>query len=751
MQLRASGSWSLPLSTPSSTLRPLNGRPPPGGDDGPHKELQNWSSLIGIVTAIVGNILIALALNVQRYAHIRIHRRRAQARDRAKQALKNAAKRRRNRAGAGYGTTDSTANGDDGVGGGVVCSPLNGSRSGEGAGYEAEAEDEYDDVPDARESDPLAQSFQSTDSRSSDDGEQPRVASTYLKDPYWWLGQVLITVGEMGNFLAYGFAPASIVSPLGVVALISNCVIAPILFKEVFRQRDFWGVVIAIAGVVTVVSSANQKETKLAPHDVWDAITTMAFEIYLGVTCALIMVLMWASPRYGSRTILVDLGLVGLFGGYTALATKGVSSMLSSTLLGAFTTPVTYALVLVLLSTAVMQVRYLNKALQRFESTQVIPIQFVLFTLSVIIGSAVLYRDFEETTAEQAVKFVGGCLLTFFGVFLITSGRSRINDDEGDILSDADGVEETIGLAEQDTTTTPRTPQRPSRRASGSTGSRRPAGRLFSEILSRPLRSLVDGRITGWRTKQKGSSGDRQQEGPVPSSAEALWHNAEHAQGPEHPGAGSRAISSDAVLEVSWHASDAASPRAPRTPRYVRPTDAHSSTTRRTASLSRHSHPSILDGPFISPSPFSSTVSAVVADKILQHVDGSILRRNSAGAAVVVVAAAARSRRLSVRSGLFGAREDEDERQRQRQQQVVGAALPSSGNDETIDDGRNGHQGPLSGPRSRARTLSNTIGEFLGLRRNPKEAVLDGEEDDLLTQDAARWVEDTNDTSPALA
>lgn len=125
---------------------------------------------------------------------------------------------------------------------------------------------------------------------------------------------MLITVGEMGNFLAYGFAPASIVSPLGVVALVSNCVIAPIFFKETFRPRDFWGVIIAIGGAVTVVLSAKQEETKLGPHEVWDAITTMEFEIYMGVSCSLIALLMWLSPRYGNRTILIDLGLVGLFG-----------------------------------------------------------------------------------------------------------------------------------------------------------------------------------------------------------------------------------------------------------------------------------------------------------------------------------------------------------------------------------------------------------------------------------------------------
>ncbi|KAJ4292207.1 hypothetical protein N0V88_005838 [Collariella sp. IMI 366227] len=406
------------------------------GHGGSEDELQNWSSLIGIITAICGNILIALALNVQRYAHIRLHRRKKQVRDRARQALKNAATASRGQGMGGIYGTSGTSNGD---------------RSSNGALNGASGRYSEEDVRDSSETDPLTRSFRSDDDDTDDDeGDKTQVASTYLKDPYWWLGQVLITVGEMGNFLAYGFAPASIVSPLGVVALVSNCVIAPIFFKEVFRPRDFWGVIIAVMGAVTVVLSAKTEETKLGPHEVWDAITTMEFEIYMAVSCALIALLMWLSPRYGNRTILLDLGLVGLFGGYTALATKGVSSMLSSTLLGAFTTPVTYVLLFVLLFTAIMQVRYVNKALQRFDSTQVIPIQFVLFTLCVIIGSAVLYRDFERTTSEQAVKFVGGCLFTFFGVFLITSGRPRQDDADEATLSDAEGIEETIGLADQD-------------------------------------------------------------------------------------------------------------------------------------------------------------------------------------------------------------------------------------------------------------------------------------------------------------
>jgi magnesium transporter len=263
------------------------------GDSGkPGDKIQEWSSLIGIVTAIVGNILIALALNVQRYAHIRLHKQRSRNRKRAKEALKHP---HPGDHGGSYGTIGGGSNGT-------------GYQNGHGT-----STDEGNRMDESRETDPLVGSFHSEASESTDSKEDD-TSSSYLKSPYWWLGQVLITLGEMGNFLAYGFAPASIVSPLGVVALISNCIIAPAMFHEKFRQRDFWGVVIAVGGVVTVVLSAKQEETKLNPHDVWDAITTLAFEIYLAVTIFLILVLMWASPRYGRRTILIDLGLVGLFG-----------------------------------------------------------------------------------------------------------------------------------------------------------------------------------------------------------------------------------------------------------------------------------------------------------------------------------------------------------------------------------------------------------------------------------------------------
>ncbi|RHZ53836.1 DUF803 domain membrane protein [Aspergillus thermomutatus] len=414
-----------------------------GGHNGGH--IHEWSSLIGIVTALVGNVLISLALNIQRYAHIRIEREWEQSKLQRELEWKRA-NSGRNAAGA-YGATADDEEDDREARRERRPFPR----------YRDESPDTGPELPEdfLRQSDEfsdgesssrgrLRESFLSDQTiRPGDKDSRHGRRKSYLRSPYWWAGIVLMCLGEAGNFMAYGFAPASIVSPLGVVALISNCVIAPIMLKEKFRQRDVWGVLIAIAGAVVVVLSASSSEEKIGPHDIWIMITRWEFELYLGLTAALIAALMWVSHMYGSRTILIDVGLVALFGGYTALSTKGVSSLLSFTLWHVITFPITYLLVFVLVFSALMQIRYINRALQRFDSTQVIPTQFVLFTLSVIIGSAVLYRDFESYTAERASKFVCGCLMTFLGVYFITSGRVRADDESSFSIDDE---EEAIGL-----------------------------------------------------------------------------------------------------------------------------------------------------------------------------------------------------------------------------------------------------------------------------------------------------------------
>lgn len=49
-------------------------------------------------------------------------------------------------------------------------------------------------------------------------GLDKAAASSVLTQTCRWLGFVLMNVGETGNFISYGFAPASVVAPLGTVS-----------------------------------------------------------------------------------------------------------------------------------------------------------------------------------------------------------------------------------------------------------------------------------------------------------------------------------------------------------------------------------------------------------------------------------------------------------------------------------------------------------------------------------------------------
>jgi magnesium transporter len=78
----------------------------------------------------------------------------------------------------------------------------------------------------------------------------------------------------------------------------------------------------------------------------------------------------------------------------------------------------------------------------------VIPTQFVLFTLSAILGSAILYGDFRTAKFHQFMTFMYGCAATFAGVWIITWEPTSKESSVGP--HDTDGViddVETEGLS----------------------------------------------------------------------------------------------------------------------------------------------------------------------------------------------------------------------------------------------------------------------------------------------------------------
>ena len=94
---------------------------------------------------------------------------------------------------------------------------------------------------------------------------------------------------------------------------------------------------------------------------------------------------------------------------------------------------------LVILVTAAIQVRDINRALMRYGTSQVMPVYYVLFTLASICGSVVLYHEFAVVSGTRRLIFLAGCCVTFFGVILITGNRASEGTAEA-ATEDSDGA-----------------------------------------------------------------------------------------------------------------------------------------------------------------------------------------------------------------------------------------------------------------------------------------------------------------------
>ena len=678
---------------------------------------RGWSSLIGVVTAICGNILISFALNTQRYAHIRLNR------EAARQEKQKAA-RSKITPSASYGTQQAEV-----------------SEEFERRSARPEPnEDALGDVNGSTETDPLIGgvhrrkvSASSEETARADDSEaDSKKEKSYLKSPIWWLGILMMVAGEAGNFLAYGFAPASLVSPLGVVALISNWLIAPLLLGERFRWRDGLGVAIAIFGCVVVVLSASDSDPKLTADAIWELVKRWEFLTYLGITIVAIVALAVASNRIGDRSILIDLGIVALFGAYTALSTKGVASLLSNTIWRVVTFPITYLLLAVLIFTAVMQIKYLNRALRRFNATMVIPTQFVLFTISVIVGSAVLYQDFQRQSGEDAAKFVCGCALTFFGVWCITTGREdeSIDDkdfDESDGMNLRDAEAAIPEVQDRDEATT----HKPAPSVTAGSGSLPQSHNAEFTSKSEPVLANQSANPSNApRTDTSLSDADDNQlvtvepgDGllPKPTSTAPL-----DSESPLRP-LQFHSTASEPNIPTVENFSSSLRPKTPlsRTPSAsITESASKSSVTPRASHLdphgshrfiNRHSVVGLLPGPLTSP--LSSSLSAVVADNLRRGVP---LNRSATG---------------SIRRQKSGRLQTSSRVPETPSPTVAGPKRHSIASGEEIDFDTEEPADTTTGLRpakNRIRSLSATLSDFLGSKgRSPRRAAQRNRDENL--------------------
>ncbi|XP_063416197.1 NIPA-like protein 2 isoform X1 [Mytilus trossulus] len=264
----------------------------------------------------------------------------------------------------------------------------------------------------------------------------------YTKDPLWWIGLVLMAVGEIGNFSAYGFAPASLVAPLGTTTVVANIFLAAIFLKEKIRAEHLFGSALTVIGAFLIVTFSSSKEKVFEGSEVTEALKTMTFTVYIIIEIIVLGVVLFLLYKVKMKKVVIYLLIADIIASITVICAKAVSGMLQLTFEGfsQMSYPGLYIMAIAMVVSAVIQVKYLNMAMREFNSTVVVPTHFVFFTISAILAGIIFYKEFWGMNGLEICMFLVGCILSFIGVYFITVGKTpgSIEETQGEPLNNTE-------------------------------------------------------------------------------------------------------------------------------------------------------------------------------------------------------------------------------------------------------------------------------------------------------------------------
>lgn len=264
-----------------------------------------------------------------------------------------------------------------------------------------------------------------------------RGSKPYYTSALWWCGVALMGVGELGNFAAYGFAPASLIAPLGCVSVIASAIISVIFLKETVRVSDIVGGTLAITGTYLLVTFAPHTSTHITAQLVQYYAVSWHFLLYLFIEAVVFCILLYVYKRRHAKHIVVVMLLVALLASLTVISVKAVSGMITESIKGHLQLiyPIFYVMFVVMVASCAFQIKFLNQAMKMFDATEVVPINFVFFTASAIVAGIVFYQEFEGLALLNIFMFLFGCLLSFLGVFLIARNRPKAKQQDRNFIA----------------------------------------------------------------------------------------------------------------------------------------------------------------------------------------------------------------------------------------------------------------------------------------------------------------------------
>lgn len=296
------------------------------------------------------------------------------------------------------------------------------------------------------------------DRAASSSANTEKLGFKFLLSPLWWLYILCTALGEGSNFLAYLFAPATLVAPLGALSMVVTCILSGRFLNERMDIVSKLGVVLAILGAIFVILNAPadadiQSIDQLindyfyqTPFLVYAVLNSMAIAGFFLMRKrhffyrVLVASLASAFVVIGSKSI--GISATGAFrppknvtvttGNMTEIELRagggGIVELLGN--------PVFFVLLVALVGGMIINIIQVTMALNMADASTVIPIHYVCFTSSVIFGMNVLFQEYRSMEWRQLISVFAGFGVLVIAVFLIKMFKSNSQEETVDKTND---------------------------------------------------------------------------------------------------------------------------------------------------------------------------------------------------------------------------------------------------------------------------------------------------------------------------
>ncbi|KAI1902669.1 hypothetical protein AGOR_G00018360 [Albula goreensis] len=244
----------------------------------------------------------------------------------------------------------------------------------------------------------------------------------YLKEWLWWAGLISMGAGEAANFAAYAFAPATLVTPLGALSVLVSAVLSSYFLNEHLNVHGKTGCLLCILGSTVMVLHAPQEEEVASLTVMAEKLKDPGFIVFaVCVVVSSAVLIFVAAPRCGQTNVLVYILICSVIGSLSVACVKGLGIGIKELFSGeaVLKEPLFWVLLLLLVACVSLQINYLNKALDIFNTSIVTPIYYVFFTTSVMACSAILFKEWFRMTTDNVIGTVSGFLTIILGIFLL--------------------------------------------------------------------------------------------------------------------------------------------------------------------------------------------------------------------------------------------------------------------------------------------------------------------------------------------